>query len=300
MERKKDDRSFLLLLLLTPITCGIYGIVFFWQMFKDLNAVCRVKEEDNSQNSPNYLIFILLSFVTCGTYTFFWLYKQGNRIQRVGEAYGERIDENGTTLLLWSLLGSLVCGIGAFVGEYLLIKNINKLCRAYNQEYINGGGYGNSNGYNRNYGGSGEYGNDGGFRNNGYRQEPENPRGGSYLEDDGRTVGTQGATREAAGGALLCTRGNLNGARVPIADHEMITIGRDGASCNLVLSDMDISRRHCTVQFVSGENCYYVTDYSSLGVKLNGFETLQKNVPTKCQRGSRILLGNGNNEFLLQ
>ena len=80
----------------------------------------------------------------------------------------------------------------------------------------------------------------------------------------------------------------------------MVTIGRDGAASNLVLSDRDISRRHCTVQFNASENCYYVTDYSSLGTRMNGTVQLEREVPTRCSRGTRIILGQGSNEFILQ
>lgn len=292
MERKKEDRSLLILILLSAVTCGIYGLIFYWNMFKDINTVCRVKERDNSENTPNYLIYILLCFITCGIYGFYWTYKQGNRIQRVGESYGLRIEENGTSLLLWQLFGTLLCGVGYFVATYFLIRNVNRLCAGYNQEYVydveNSGGY--------------------------YQNDPGRSSGGTYdqsLAGDGMNsyeqpygdmtyASTQGATIGVRSGMLVCTLGELMGAEIPIKDREIVTIGRDGTICNLVLGDMDVSRRHCTVQFMSNEDCYYVTDYSSLGVKLNEYQRMERNVTTRCPRGSKILLGNGNNEFLLQ
>ena len=101
-------------------------------------------------------------------------------------------------------------------------------------------------------------------------------------------------------GVLVCTKGSMKGAEIAVLDNEMVTIGRDGAVSNLILPDRDISRRHCTVQFNAGENCYYVTDYSSFGTRMNGSIPLEKEVTTRCLRGTRIVLGQGNNEFLLQ
>lgn len=293
MERKKEDRSLLIMILLSMVTCGIYGIIFYWNMFNDINTVCRVKERDDSENTPNYLIYVLLCLVTCGIYGFYWTYKQGNRMQRVGEAYGLRIEENGTSLLIWKLFGSLLCGVGYFVAEYFLIRNVNRLCIAYNQEYV-----GDSYGPGSYQGAPGGQQPGGGSYNNNFSGNGTPGYGQSY--DDRTYANTQGATVGVKPGMLVCTLGELNGAQIPIQDREIVTIGRDSSMCNLVLSDMDISRRHCTVQLMSAEECYYVTDYSSLGVMLNGYEKLEKNVTTKCPRGSRILLGNGNNEFLLQ
>lgn len=293
MERKKENRSLLVYIALTLVTCGIYGLIFYWNLFKDLNDVCRVRETNDSEQSPNYLIYILLTLVTCGIYGWFWLYKQGNRIQRVGEDYGIRIEENGTTLLMWNLLGALLCGAGIFVAQYYLFENINKLCICYNKEYVEGGGgYPDPPVYD-------EYAS--------YEQE-KSDSGYSYDSryraiGDGGYRQTRSTVQETVGvlsGLLVCTRGTMNGARIPMQDLEMLLIGRDSSVCNLVLPDMDISRRHCTVQFNAGKNCYYVTDYSSTGTYLDGSLRLEKDTLTQCERGSRLLLGNGSNEFLLQ
>lgn len=332
MERKKEDRSLLLYLLLGIVTCGIYALIFFWNLIKDLNDVCRVKEEDDSEKSPNYLILVLLTLVTCGLYLFYWFYKQGNRIRRVGELYGEHIDENGSTYLLWLIFGAFLCGAGPLVGYHLFFKNVNKLCRAYNKEYIDGAGGNQNNGYQNNgyqnggnqnngyqnggYQNGGNQNNgyqngsyrNGGNQNNGYQnnsyQNGGNQNGGSFGKqaDQGayrENVNTQAATIGVQQGELVCTRGGLQGAQIPIRSGEVIMIGRDGTVCNLILADMDISRRHCAVQFGSNELCYFVTDYSSTGVRMNG-SPIPKNVMTKCPRGTKILLGSGSNEFLLK
>ena len=292
MERKKEDRSLLIYILLSVVTCGIYGLIFMWSFTNDLNDVSSAKDPDGWR-SPNFIIVILLTIVTCGIYSWYWLYKVGNTIQRSGDDYGVRVDESGTTLILWCLL----LGVGVFISYHLIFKNMNKICRKYNEEFIDNaayaqGGYGDSYGYD-----AGGYGNSGSSVQSGSSQKKIAVAAQQESEE---TTQMAGWTIGMAHGALVCTKGSMQGAEINILDGEMVTIGRDGATSNLVLSDRDISRRHCTVQFNASENCYYVTDYSSLGTRMNGTVQLEREVPTRCSRGTRIILGQGSNEFILQ
>lgn len=292
MERKKEDRSLLIYMLLSVVTCGIYGLIFMWSFTNDLNDVSSAKDPDGWR-SPNFIIVILLMIVTCGIYSWYWLYKVGNTIQRSGDDYGVRVDESGTTLILWCLL----LGVGGLISYHLMFKNMNKICRKYNEEFIDNvayaqGGYGDSYDYD-----AGGYGNSGSSVQSGSSQKKISVAAQQESEE---TTQMAGWTIGMAHGALVCTKGSMQGAEINILDGEMVTIGRDGAASNLVLSDRDISRRHCTVQFNASENCYYVTDYSSLGTRMNGTVQLDREVPTRCSRGTRIILGQGSNEFILQ
>ena len=296
MERKREDRSLLTYVLLSLVTCGIYDLIFRWKLINDLNDVSSAKDPDGWK-SPNLIVLILLTLVTCGIYSWYWIYQVGNTICRTGENYGERIDENGTTLLLWSLFGSLLCGAGIFVTYHLMLKNMNTICRRYNEEFIDNAAYaqdsyGDSYGYD-----AGGYGNSGSSAQSASSQKRISAAAQQESEE---TTQMGGWTIGMSHGAIVCTKGSMQGAEINILDGEMVTIGRDGAASNLVLSDRDISRRHCTVQFNAAENCYYVTDYSSLGTRMNGTVQLDREVPTRCSRGTRIILGQGNNEFILQ
>lgn len=126
-------------------------------------------------------------------------------------------------------------------------------------------------------------------RGNSFRMGQAQQRG----EEPGTTVGIQP-------GVLECVSGMFLGARIPMVNQEIVTIGRDPEICNLVLDDPDISRRHCTVQFSAAENCYFVTDYSTTGVVINGSQRLERMALNRCGRGSRLLLGRGRNEFILK
>lgn len=131
-RRMPTDRSLLVYILLSIITCGIYSYYFIYCLARDVNEVCR----DDGQKTGGLLAFILLSFITCGIYAIYWYYSLGNRLAANAPRYGLVFQENGTTILLWYLVGWLMCGIGPFVAMHILIKNTNALCAAYN--YANG------------------------------------------------------------------------------------------------------------------------------------------------------------------
>lgn len=102
-ERLKDDRGLLSYILLSIITCGIYGYYFIYKMAHDVNIACEGDGESTSGLAAN------------------------------GPRYGLSIQENGTTVLLWQIFGAFICGIGPFVAMHILIKNSNKICNAYNR-----------------------------------------------------------------------------------------------------------------------------------------------------------------------
>lgn len=136
----KDDRNFITFLILNFITCGIYGIYFWYMYVEDINTVFYGDGED----SPNYILVLILSIITCGIYSFYWYYKQASRIYRGAyDRYGVPVNETGTGILLWMILGTLVCGLGIFVAQYFMINNLNKVAYAYNYQqqnrFTNGG-----------------------------------------------------------------------------------------------------------------------------------------------------------------
>lgn len=82
---------------------------------------------------------------------------------------------------------------------------------------------------------------------------------------------------------------------------QAITIGRDAAQCNIVISENagKVSRKHCTVRYDYSENMYIVTDFSSNGTFLDNGKKLNAGVPTPVECGTVIILGDENNAFKL-
>lgn len=124
----KADRSLLVYILLSIITCGIYGFWFVYSIAADTNRMCK----DDGEKTGGLVAYILLSFLTCGLYNLYWMYKLANRLAANAPRYGLYFQENGTSVLLWYLVGLLLCGLGPLVAMYIIIKNTNALAAAYN------------------------------------------------------------------------------------------------------------------------------------------------------------------------
>lgn len=126
--RVKEDRSLLMCVLLSIVTCGIYGLYFVYKLAEDMNVLCA----GDGEETAGLVKYILLSLVTCGIYSWVWYYKLGNRLYQNSTRYGLNFVENGTTLIMWMLFGSLLCGVGYFYGMHIIIKNTNAMAQAYN------------------------------------------------------------------------------------------------------------------------------------------------------------------------
>ena len=134
MERIDTQRSLLKYVLLTIVTCGIYGLYFTYELARDINIMCA----EDGKTTPGLLKLVLLSLVTCGIYSFVWYYALGNRIQaNANEQYGLNVSENGTTVLLWMIIGTCICGIASLVATNIIIKNTNAIANEYNARLEN-------------------------------------------------------------------------------------------------------------------------------------------------------------------
>lgn len=125
----KEDRSFVVILLLSIVTCGIYGLYFMYTAINDLNQAF----EGDGQESPSFGMWLLLTIVTCGIYDIYWWYKQGNRMQMSGMSrYGLTIQESGAIYLILTLATYFV-GFTGLIAQYFLVKNLNLISAAYNR-----------------------------------------------------------------------------------------------------------------------------------------------------------------------
>ena len=68
MRFKKRDG--LVCTIFSVITCGIYGIYFWYCYGEDVNEFCA----EDGKHTPNYIVAWLLSLITCGIYGIYWTY----------------------------------------------------------------------------------------------------------------------------------------------------------------------------------------------------------------------------------
>ena len=131
MNRITTERSLVKYILLSIITCGIYGLYFTYALARDIHEMCA----EDGQQTPGLLTFFLLSIVTCGIYSYYWHYCVANRIQaNANGQFDLNVTENGTTILLWLIIGSFICFVASFVAYQIIIKNTNALAIAYNEK----------------------------------------------------------------------------------------------------------------------------------------------------------------------
>ncbi len=126
----KTDRNLAVIIGLSIVTCGIYGIYYYHVMSQDINVLCA----GDGQETMDGALAMLLGAVTCGIYTYVWYYQFANRLQANAPRYGLAFSESGATIFLWMFFGAWLCLIGPFVALYLMLKNLNELSKAYNAQ----------------------------------------------------------------------------------------------------------------------------------------------------------------------
>ena len=91
-------RSIGVAILLTIVTCGLYGIYWMYALTEDV----RVLSGDESFSGMKS---ILLTLVTCGIYTWFWMYLLGRNIAKAQHAKGALVKDNALLYVILSIFG---------------------------------------------------------------------------------------------------------------------------------------------------------------------------------------------------
>ncbi len=109
------NRSIATCILLSVVTCGIYGIIWFINMVNDLNTASGDTTDANGGT------VFLLSLVTCGIYSWVWLYKAGEKVDKIRSYNGEAPSSPGILYIILALFG-----LG--IVDYCLIQSeLNKV-----------------------------------------------------------------------------------------------------------------------------------------------------------------------------
>lgn len=109
-----QQRNIALGIILTLVTCGIYGWYWFVCMTDDVNAVA------GEQEATSGVVALLLTIVTCGIYGLYWAYKCGEKLDKAKTDRGLPASNGGILYLILFLFGGIIA--------YALIQNeLNKL-----------------------------------------------------------------------------------------------------------------------------------------------------------------------------
>ena len=113
------ERNIVVQVLLSIITCGIYGIYWFFTLTDD---AARSAEDPNFSGIKSFLF----SLITCGIYTFFWNYKMGKTMYADNQKAGIKAEDNSVLYLILSIFGLSIV-------NYCIIQNeLNTLARQSN------------------------------------------------------------------------------------------------------------------------------------------------------------------------
>ena len=103
------------MIILSIVTCGIYGIIWFINLTDDTNLLSQEPSPTSGGTA------FLLTLVTCGIYGFYWAYKRGERLDKYAASLGRQGTNNAVLYLVLQIVG---LGIVAYV---LMQNELNKI-----------------------------------------------------------------------------------------------------------------------------------------------------------------------------
>lgn len=110
-----EKRGVATAIILTIITCGIYGIYWFVKLNDEVNQL------DGDTTASSGIVVFLLTLITCGIYGLYWLYKMGTKIDKMEQDAGAASQSRGIVYLILGIFGFSI------VSYALMQDSINKM-----------------------------------------------------------------------------------------------------------------------------------------------------------------------------
>lgn len=270
-------------LLLNILTLGIYGIVIYCFIGKEVNKIC----EADGKNQMLYIFAWLLGLVTLGIFPLIWIKTCMDRLEDNAYRYpGVNVKHSGTEYVLWALFGSFLAGAGYIVATVYFLQSINAYADVYGLvtplEY-------SSNPVERLE-----------IMKQGTITPLHNNNFTGYAPASSDDISTVSYLPSV--GKIVWTNGTYRGAEADLKDGLPLTIGRDPKRCNFVLADslVKISGVHVTVCYIAATDSFNVTDNSKNGTFLADGTRLPFAQTVSYPRGTEFRLADGENAFRLE
>lgn len=112
------ERNIAVSIILTIITCGIYGIYWFITLTDD------AKSASGDENFTSGGVAFLLTLVTCGLYGYYWAWKMGEVLAAAKNKNGLSGESQSVIYLVLQ-----ICGLG--IVNYGIMQNeLNEIARS--------------------------------------------------------------------------------------------------------------------------------------------------------------------------
>ena len=109
------EKNLALCIILSLVTCGIYGLYWFVTLTDDTNTI-------SGEPGTSGVMAVVLTIITCGIYGLYWAYKCGEKIDKAHQNRGEAASNGGVLYLILFIFGGIIA--------YALIQNeINKFAQ---------------------------------------------------------------------------------------------------------------------------------------------------------------------------
>lgn len=110
------EKSIGLCVVLSLVTCGLYGLYWLYSIAKDLNELCA---SQNQEKGPDAGLVVVLSIVTCGIYLLYYFWKAGKMVSSLTYENGTHPSDDGIVLMVLSFFKLSI------VSYCILQSNIN-------------------------------------------------------------------------------------------------------------------------------------------------------------------------------
>ena len=114
-----SKRDLVLNIILTIVTCGLWGIIWEVQIADDIKLLT------GEEGLVSGIVLVLLSLVTCGIYFIFWVYNAGNKLELVKAGYGLPTESKGVVYVVLSIFGFSIVALALMQNDLNTVADIN-------------------------------------------------------------------------------------------------------------------------------------------------------------------------------
>lgn len=114
-----SKRDLILNIILTIVTCGLWGIVWEVRIADDIKLLT------GEESLVSGIVLVLLSLVTCGIYFIFWVYNAGNKLELVKAGYGLPTESKGLVYVVLSIFGFSIVALALMQNDLNTVADIN-------------------------------------------------------------------------------------------------------------------------------------------------------------------------------